>query len=203
MIEKLANLTTNFITKVSDLSTKDKAYLNYGLQLILGVIVEAVIMLSIAYMLNIFWPVFIAALSFLVIRPYAGGIHLPSYLSCMIVTIFVFLLIGLITQVVQFNTILLLLVILLVSIFGLFMINKYAPADTDIIPITDPKQRSLLKQQAQNILLIWTAIAVIATFVQKIPSDLILASSLGIFAQLISTHPIMFYLVKNFLPEHR
>ena len=202
MLEKVTNFIVDYLDHSRNLDKTDSAYLNFGLKLIFITVSELLVMFLIAYFLNIFWPVVISTVSFLIIRPYAGGVHLPGYLSCLVVTLIVFLALGLLTTVVEINTISMLLIILFVSIPGFYMINKYAPADTEIIPINDPEQRKRLKSKAKNILIIWTITAITLTFILENYLNLILASSLGILSQLISTHPIFFHLVKKYLPEH-
>lgn len=202
MFKKITDSLTNLLNKNYNLDTKELAYFNFGLKVVIGVIIEVLIMLTIAYLFNIFWPVLIASISFLVIRPYGGGVHLPTYFSCMIVTLIIFLSIGFITSRVETNLISTLIIILSVSISGFILLNKYAPADTKTIPISDPEQRKVLKSKAKTILYAWTIISITASFITNKHLDLIFASSLGMFSQLISTHPIFFYIAENYLGEH-
>ncbi|MFW6287687.1 MAG: accessory gene regulator ArgB-like protein [bacterium] len=203
MFKKIAYYLSDLIEKKVDIDKKDAAYFNYGIQIVLSVGLEAAIMLFIAYLLNIFWPVLIASLSFLVIRPYAGGVHLPRYFLCMIVTIIVFLMIGWTVSFVELTLLSTLVIITLITVTGLVLINKYAPADTKIVPINDPNQRQLLKNKARIVLISWSFLAVISTFLLDHYLHLIMASALGIFAQLISTHPWFFHIIDEYLPEHK
>lgn len=202
MIKTIAEMIGSIISKNSQINRKDKAYLNFGLQLWLILIIETIIMLVIAYFMNIFWPVLTAGLSFLIIRKYAGGIHLPTFNLCLIATLVTFLSIGGLTSVIKISPVFLLIIILFVSFSGFILINKYAPADTKTIPITDPELRSLYKIKAKNILKTWTFLAIVASFLFSNHLNLILASSLGIFTQLLSTHPFFFYITEKYLPEH-
>ena len=202
MYKKLVDFLSRIITENMELESKEKALFSFGLELVIGVVLEAIILLFLAYLFNIFWPVFIALLSFLVIRPYAGGIHLPTYFSCLIVTLLVFLLIGFIAANIQPGLAATIIVILSVTIIGSILIHKYAPADTKTIPITDPDLRQDLKRKAYIVLLTFSVLAFVATLLFKGYLNLVIAACLGIFSQLISTHPIFFYLVERYLPEH-
>ncbi len=202
MLNKIVNLLSNIISKDTDLNSKDKAYLYFGLQLYLILMVETVILLLIAYFLNIFWPVLTAGLSFLIIRKYAGGVHLPTFNSCLIVTLVIFLGIGGLSTVIKINQIFLLVIITIVSISGFILINKYAPADTRTIPITDPELRRIYKAKAKKILTVWIFLSIAASLLFSDRLDLILSSSLGIFSQLLSTHPFFFHIIVKYLPEH-
>lgn len=202
MYKKLVDFLSRMITENMELESKEKALFSFGLELVIGVVLEAIILLFLAYLFNIFWPVFIALLSFLVIRPYAGGIHLPTYFSCLIVTLLVFLLIGFIAANIQPGLLTTIIVIFFVAITGFIFIYKYAPADTKTIPISDPALRQDLKRKAYIVLIAWTILAITAALLFTGYLNLVIAASLGIFSQLISTHPTFFELAERYLPEH-
>ncbi len=202
MYKKLVNYLSRVITDKLELESKEKALFSFGLELFVGAFLEAIILLILAFLFNIFWPVFIALLSFLVIRPYAGGIHLPTYNSCLIVTLLVFLLIGFIAAYIQPGLLTTIIVIFFVAITGFIFIYKYAPADTKTIPISDPALRQELKRKAYIVLIAWTILAITAALLFTGYLNLVIAASLGIFSQLISTHPTFFELAERYLPEH-
>lgn len=202
MYKKLVDFLSRIITENMELESKEKALFSFGLELVIGVVLEAIILLFLAFLFNIFWPVFIALLSFLVIRPYAGGIHLPTYNSCLIVTLLVFLLIGFIAAYIQPGLLTTIIVIFFVAITGFIFIYKYAPADTKTIPISDPALRQELKRKAYIVLIAWTILAITAALLFTGYLNLVIAASLGIFSQLISTHPTFFELAERYLPEH-
>lgn len=202
MYKKLVDYLNRIITENLELESKEKALFSFGLELFVGVVLEAIILLILAFLFNIFWPVFIALLNFLVIRPYAGGIHLPTFNSCLIVTLLVFLLIGFIAANIQPGLLTTIIVIFFVAITGFIFIYKYAPADTKTIPISDPALRQELKRKAYIVLIAWTILAITAALLFTGYLNLVIAASLGIFSQLISTHPIFFELAERYLPEH-
>ena len=202
MYKKLVDYLNRIITENLELESKEKALFSFGLELFVGAFLEAIILLILAFLFNIFWPVFIALLNFLVIRPYAGGIHLPTYNSCLIVTLLVFLLIGFIAAYIQPGLLTTIIVIFFVAITGFIFIYKYAPADTKTIPISDPALRQELKRKAYIVLIAWTILAITAALLFTGYLNLVIAASLGIFSQLISTHPTFFELAERYLPEH-
>lgn len=202
MYKKLVDYLNRIITENLELESKEKALFSFGLELFVGAVLEAIILLILAFLFNIFWPVFIALLSFLIIRPYAGGIHLPTYFSCLIVTLLVFLLIGFIAAYIQPGLLTTIIVIFFVAITGFIFIYKYAPADTKTIPISDPALRQELKRKAYIVLIAWTILAITAALLFTGYLNLVIAASLGIFSQLISTHPTFFELAERYLPEH-
>lgn len=203
MLENFSNNIGDYLTEHFNLSTKDRAYLKFGLELSLILISETLIILFIAYFLGIFWPVLIASLSFLMIRPYAGGIHLPSYSLCLIVTLIEFISIGYIATSITTNVTMTVIIIISVFIYGLYMIYRYAPADTKTIPIDNQELRKRLKRKAFEVLFVWAIIVLLITLIYGKHLELILASSLGVLVQVLSTHPLVFYIVINYLPDHK
>ncbi|HHU92716.1 MAG TPA: accessory gene regulator B family protein [Halanaerobiaceae bacterium] len=203
MYKKMVDYLSKTISESLNLESQEKALFSFGLELVVGVILEAIILLILAYFLKIFWPVLIALINFLIIRPYAGGIHLPSYNACLLLTLVVFLFIGFITSKLQVSLPGIIILILSISLLGSFLLYKYAPADTKTIPITDPHLRQNLKKKAFIVLTAWTSLAITSSLLFTAYLPLVLASALGILAQLISTHPIFFYLLETYWPEQR
>ena len=94
------------------------------------------------------------------------------------------------------------IVIFFVAITGFIFIYKYAPADTKTYLISDPALRQELKRKAYIVLIAWTILAITAALLFTGYLNLVIAASLGIFSQLISTHPTFFELAERYLPEH-
>ncbi len=203
MFNKIASIINTHLGNNNYMNKKERAYLQFGLKIFLLLITELIIILFLSYILNIFWPVVFALSSFLFIRPYAGGVHMPSYLLCMLVSLLIFLGIGIISISINLNIYLLITWIITVFTIGYILINKYAPADTDTIPIKDPVQRKLLKAKAIRILFIWFINSLITTLLLPNHLHVIFASSLGILSNIILVHPLLFELVQKYLPEHK
>ena len=127
---------------------------------------------------------------------------MPTYFSCLIVNLLVFLLIGFIAAYIQPGLLPTIIVIFFVAITGFIFIYKYAPADTKTIPISDPALRQELKRKAYIVLIAWTILAITAALLFTEYLNLVIAGCLGIFSQLISTHPTFFDLAEKYLPEH-
>lgn len=201
MFNRISNVINKHLHS-NEFDKKDQAYLRFGLQIILLLSSELLVLLFLAYILNIFWPVTIGIVTFLIIRPYAGGVHMPSFLLCMLISLLFFLSIGFIALSLSFNTISVILWLILVFISGLLMINKYAPADTEVMPIKEPQQRRLLKNKSRKILIGWLIISLLITLLLPKQLYLVFAGSLGILAEIILMHPFSFKFVQKYLPEH-
>ncbi|MGB4371953.1 MAG: accessory gene regulator B family protein, partial [Halanaerobiales bacterium] len=69
MYKKMVDYLSKTISESLNLESQEKALFSFGLELVVGVILEAIILLILAYFLKIFWPVLIALINFLIIRP--------------------------------------------------------------------------------------------------------------------------------------
>ncbi|MFW6016398.1 MAG: accessory gene regulator ArgB-like protein [bacterium] len=202
MFNKISKSITNVISQYSNLNERELAYFNYGLQALLGTILEFLILLLIAYLLSVFYPVLIAIISFLILRPHAGGIHLPTYILCMSFSIVIFLILGFIAKFAVISTSGLLVWLIIVFNFSLYMIKKYAPADTNTIPIKDPSRRETLKNKSVIIISIWIIVSILTTLLTNEFNNIIIASSLGILTEVLGMHPFIFNLCEKYLTEH-
>lgn len=74
-------------------------------------------------------------------RSFTGGIHLKTHLGCMLTTSCLYLGPIIVTKYFQINNDLILYVFTaIITIFSIFIIAKYAPADTENIPILTKKK---------------------------------------------------------------
>ena len=136
MIDKICMFLTNKIRKeMPEIDDEEAEVINYGLQNIVGEIPKIFIMLGIAAILGIF-P--LALFTFVVLFPYkgaSGGVHLKTHIGCIIFTTLFYCAIPFVSQYFVLEGIIKYIVIGCVWIFGMIMIKKYAPADTENVPI--------------------------------------------------------------------
>ena len=71
----------------------------------------------------------------------SGGIHLKTHLVCILFKTAFYFLIPIISKYFELFGVVKYVVISLVWIFGMIMIKKYAPADTEAVPILEIKVR--------------------------------------------------------------
>jgi accessory gene regulator B len=202
MLKKISTYISNFLVKNLELSDKEGNYINYGLQVTLGFLIELISLLFISYILGILMPVLFSSVSFLILRPYAGGIHMPRYSLCLISSLILFIIIGELVQLIHPLIYILYIWLFITLVFGLIMINRYAPADTPQNPIKNEKKRKRLKRISVYILISWFLVSIIFMFINNKYSQLIFAGSLGIMAEVLALHPVLFSLINRYLPEH-
>lgn len=142
MIDKITESLTNKIRKeMPDIDDERAEIINYGLQNILGEIPKFFIMLGIAYILGVLK---LSLIAFLIILPYrstSGGFHLKTHIGCIISTCTFYCGTALLAKYIVLNSITKYILIILLGVFGIFMIKLYAPADTENVPILRRKDR--------------------------------------------------------------
>ena len=193
LIEKICDyLTRKIKDKVPEIDDKKAEVINYGLKNLIGEVPKTFIFIAVAYLLGIL-KLFIIA--FLIILPYrvvSGGFHLRTHLGCIIATLMMYCGNVYISQVVNFNELTKYIMIFLVLLFGNIMISKYAPADTEWVPILRKKDRKI-KRILSHIIL--TIELIIAMFIKdNVLSNLII---FGMLIQTITITRFAYKLTKN------
>ncbi|MTI58836.1 MAG: hypothetical protein FH762_02400 [Firmicutes bacterium] len=201
MVKIISKQIADYFNQKLDLSREETSSIDYGCQVIIYVLFEIFSIILLSYLLNIFWPVMISAVVFLILRPFAGGIHMPSYLLCYIISLIIFTIIGYLANVLPLATEFLISWLIFVMGLGLFMINKYAPADTAIQPIKEPSRRRKLKRVSLIIVICWFLLSLAIMFSFANYYNLIFAGSLGLLVEALVLHPLAFYVTEHYLPD--
>lgn len=146
MIDKFCEYLTNKIRKeMTDVDDERAEIIKYGLQLLFGEIPKIFIMAGIAWALGIFkWTLITFALM-LPYRMYSGGFHLKTHIGCIIGTSLMYTGNAFISKYTVIPIQYKVLSACLIWIFALIMIYKYAPADTEDVPVISKKERKKRK----------------------------------------------------------
>lgn len=134
----------------------------YGLQNLVGELPKGFFILLVAWVCRVFDLVLIGTVVFLVYRAFAGGVHLKTHISCLIVST-LFVVGGTIfaKEFIYENTF---LVYTLLGIFNFIIAALYAPADTENRPIMKQKQRD--RQKIESVITVGL-VYLLCTFVIK------------------------------------
>lgn len=142
MIDNICTFLTNRIRKEMPEVDDEKAeVIFYGLQNILGEIPKTILLFLMATVLGILKE---TVITFILIMPYrsaSGGFHLKSHIGCILGTSLYYFGIVFLSKYVVFSQMIKYVTIFLIWIFGMIMIKKYAPADTENVPILSKKIR--------------------------------------------------------------
>ena len=130
MFKTICELISEKLLSKTSLSKEEKTDYKYGLEIFFRLLVEVIILLILAHLFNIFWPVFAAAVTFVSLRSKAGGAHFPTYLQCMFFSVILFLGIGFLAVFLHPNNLFLIFWLLFTGITGFLLTYKYAPAAT-------------------------------------------------------------------------
>ncbi len=193
MIEEICNSLTRKIIESVDGYDETKAdEINFGLQLIIGEIPKFFITLFLAIILNL---VELTILSFIIILPYrvfSGGFHLKTHLGCIIATNAMYIGTPYLASVLNFSDDIRYILIAITFIFSFTMIAKYAPADTENVPVLQKKERKKRKIISFIIAGIELIIAIIIPY--KVISNIII---FGILIQTMTITKLAYRITKN------
>ena len=194
MIEKLCMFLTNKIRKeMPEIDDERAEVINYGLQLVLGEIPKFFIIFGLAYILGVLK---LTVLSVIILIPYktvSGGVHLKTHIGCIIATAIMYIGNAFISKYIVWNTqVLKYITVFLIWIFSMVMIKKYAPADTESVPILRKKERKI-KQVLSYVIMSITLLLGIIIENNTISNLLII----GTFLQTITITKFMYKITKN------
>ena len=194
MIEKICIALTNRIRKeMPEIDDERAEIINYGLQLVIGEIPKIFLIFIISYLLGVFK---LTLLSFLFMMPYrmvSGGTHLHSHIGCIIATSVFYIGNAVISQHLVWNSDLIkYITVFLIWAFSMVMIKRYAPADTQDVPILRKKERKV-KQILSFIIMTVTLILGLVIKNNTISNLLII----GTLLQTITITKFMYNLTKN------
>lgn len=161
MINKFCTYLTKKIQKeIPDVDDEKAEIIQYGLELIIGEMPKILIMVILAFLLNIGWLVLF---TYIVLLPYkvsSGGFHCKTHIGCFAGTCIMYFGTVFLSKYIIFESNLIkYFFIFLVLIFGIIMISCYAPADTENVPILSLKERKKKKTLSYIFLIINLVVA--------------------------------------------
>lgn len=194
MIEKMCNALTNRIRKeMPEIDDERAEVINYGLQLVLGEIPKTIILIIIAWILGVLKQTILALLLILPYRTVSGGVHLKTHIGCIIATTIMYTGNAFLSQYVIWNSDLIkYITVFFIWVFSMVMIKKYAPADTQDVPILRKKERKI-KQILSFIIMTITLVLGLVIKNNTISNLLIV----GTLLQTVTITKLMYKLTKN------
>lgn len=143
MIDNICTFLTKKIrAEMPDIDDEKAEVIMYGLQNIIGEIPKTFLLLLIAYLLGIFKETLIVCILLLPYKCASGGFHLKTHIGCIIGTTLFYCGTAVLAKYVVLEELVKYILVLCVWIFGIIMIKKYAPADTENVPILTKKERN-------------------------------------------------------------
>lgn len=193
MIEKICSFLTKKIKeKTPEMDDEQAEVVNFGLQLIIGEIPKIFLLVLIAFLLGVGE---LTLLAFVLILPYksaSGGFHLKTHIGCIVGTILFYCGDVFLSQNLEIDFIQKCILCIIAWIFGMAMCKKYAPADTENVPILSKKERSKKRKISYITLTLSLILAIIIP--NTTISNIII---IGILMQTISITKFAYRLTKN------
>jgi len=116
--------------------------INFGLLVLFGEGPKLIILVLLAFWLDILFLTFVTLISMFIYRTQGGGFHLYGHIHCFVFSASIFCGTGLLAQAMSNLSMLIQYwIYILIFIFAMIVIDKYAPADTKNIPMIRPKLR--------------------------------------------------------------
>lgn len=193
LIEKITETLTNRIRKeMPEVDDERAEVINYGLQILMGEIPKIFIMLGIAYLLGVFK---LSLITFLILLPYrgaSGGFHLRTHIGCIISTSTFYCGVAFLAKTIVLNSMVKYILIGIVLLFSIIMIKKYAPADTEDVPILSEKVRKQKRILSYIFLILGLAISAFVS--ENVIANIII---FGYFVQTCMITKLAYKLTKN------
>lgn len=194
MVETICNkLTAQIRKEMPDVDDERAEVINYGLQLVFGEIPKTVILLLIAWALGVLKYTLFALLLILPYRTVSGGVHLKTHIGCIVATTIMYTGNAFLSQYITWHPIYLkYITICLIWLFSIIMIKKYAPADTEDVPILRKKERKMKKNLSY---IIMTITLIFGVFIKNnIIANILI---IGTLFQTISITKFVYKITKN------
>ncbi len=193
MIEAICNSLTKKIIQSVDGYDESKAdEINFGLQLLIGEVPKFFIILILALLLHMFKLTLISFLIILPYRTFSGGFHLHTHLGCIIVTSLLYIGTPFLASILNFNNNIKYILIAITFIFSFVMIAKYAPADTENVPVLQKKERR--KRKIWSFVIVGVELVVAIFIPYKVVSNMII---IGILVQTLTLTKLAYKITKN------
>lgn len=193
MVETICNKITLRIRKeMPDIDDERAEVINYGLQLMIGEIPKAIIIIAIASILGVLDLTIFAMIFLLPYRKTSGGVHLKTHIGCIIATSIFYIGNALLSKYLVLEKVIQYILTGVIWIFAMVMIKLYAPADTEAVPILRKKERKLKKILSYIIMTITLLISILIK--NSVMSNILL---FGILFQTISITRFMYKITGN------
>ncbi|HHV58896.1 MAG TPA: accessory gene regulator B family protein [Clostridiaceae bacterium] len=132
----------------------------YGFQIVIGSAAKLTLLAVISAVLGVFFPAVVILFTFALLRIIAGGVHLDTFGKCITSSLILIITGGLISRYTfeywPFELLAAFLAIVFLS--SLFIMIKWAPADSPNKPITKPEEIKKFKTWSIVFVLAWGAL---------------------------------------------
>ena len=166
----------------------EKVKIAYGMEILLENLIKTVIIIGLAFALGGLKYTLVAILSFAILRFFTFGLHCQSGLMCLLLSVFLDVMSPILIKDIYVGTI----PRCILMITYVFLIFKYAPADTENVPILSKKERK--QKKIASYILLSVAILVACIIPNNEISNILV---FGYFIQSVTITRFAYKLTKN------
>lgn len=171
MIENLCRKITNSLRKKMPMPDERAEVINFGLLVLIGEVPKIILIFAFAWYFKILKLTLLTFIAISMYRTQSGGFHLESHIGCLLFSLLIFCGTGFLAKaIVTTNMYLLYALYTLIFVLNFIVISKYAPADTDKVPIINMEKRKKKK------LMSYLAVFIIYIFALFISSSQIISN---------------------------
>lgn len=146
MIEKFCEYLVELIRKqMPEMDDDQAAIVLYGIEIIVGEIPKIFLMFITGILLGYWWQTLLA---FFLILPYkacSGGFHLKTHIGCILCTNIIYCGNAILSSLIVLPENVKWILVAITLVLGILCVTKYAPADTENLPILTKKERHTKK----------------------------------------------------------
>jgi accessory gene regulator B len=166
----------------------------YALEILLGTTLKLVLIILLATIFDILITTLIFLFTLAIFRWLGGGVHLSTYLRCLLVGLFIVLGMGYVSSL-EVDRLYIVCLFLLSLFTAIYVIVKWVPVGTDKKKVTEIEKRLRQKRESIYALIVWS-IGVIACIHSNLYSYA-LAAILGSLFSSFLMMPAGYYVIGN------
>lgn len=150
--------------------------IRYGIEVMLGGVLQAFLLLALAFALNLFYETAGILLASALYRRYSGGAHCTAFYRCTLTSLFTFLPLAYLTKIL--SPYIGLTITSCACIVVLIVAWLKVPVDNPVNPITDPLRRQSLRQKSLITAVSLSLLSLLLLFIYPLGSTAILVGLL-------------------------
>lgn len=194
-LRNIAEGAAHYLGTELQLDTKDTAAVRFGLEAFLEIIIDLVVIIGVAWYLEITSYVLTVLIPSSILRLVSGGAHCSTYLRCLVLSLAIIIGVGQFAAMILIQQPLLCALIVFLVIGGFYVIHKWVPADTPAKPIVSPVKRAMYRKLSYIYMAIWAAVMSVLTFFGETVSGFAFASIGGVGWQIFSITPAGYHFI--------
>ncbi len=145
----------NFYKAQLNIDERQCEILKYAIRIVISTVLGYTLILVLAWLLDIFYLVLVIAITVSIYRSASGGAHCSNVINCGLYSAITANILGMIANLFNPTSATMLTFMIIIFLFSIWTINKYAPADTPGKPISSKIKREKLRTYSFMIVSLW------------------------------------------------